>query len=101
MATATLTASSPARRRRPRGGGADESPRLFGDEPSAAVAPPAAPASAPVASLADLVAATWSGLVTAAGPVPCLVCGAELIPRRSAGAGVVGGCCDGCGTTLE
>jgi hypothetical protein len=28
------------------------------------------------------------------------VCGSELLPRHSAGAGVVGGRCDGCGSSL-
>jgi len=108
MSPATLpdraTASGPARRRRqPRGGGCDEPPRLFGDEPVAASARAAAPAATPrtAATLADAVADAWNGLAAAAGPVPCLACGAEMGPRWSAGAGVVGGRCAGCGTTIE
>jgi len=108
MAPATLpdreTASGLARRRRQsRGGACDEPPRLFGDEPVAAGAPAAAPAPMPRAAttLADAVADAWSGLAAAAGPVPCLACGAEMRPRWSAGVGVVGGRCETCGTTVE
>ncbi len=32
--------------------------------------------------------------------VACPVCGGELIPRPSAGSGVVGGRCESCGTSL-
>jgi len=101
MASATI--SAPARRRLSRGGSCDEPPRLFADEPATAtVAPPPATPATPVASatLADLVADAWDGLA-ASGRVPCFVCGSEFQPRWSAGAGVVGGRCDGCGTTLE
>lgn len=94
MASATLTAPCEA------------APRLWGDEPAPApeaTGSVATDAVAPAASvtLADLVADCWAGLSASAGPVPCLVCGADLQPRWSAGAGVVGGRCDGCGTTLE
>jgi hypothetical protein len=34
------------------------------------------------------------------GVAECLVCGTELRARHSAGAGVVGGRCDGCGASL-
>jgi hypothetical protein len=50
-------------------------------------------------TLDDIVSRTWEVLragVTAA----CVVCGSELTPRQSAGAGVVGGRCDSCGTAL-
>jgi hypothetical protein len=50
-------------------------------------------------TLDDLVAGAWEGLLAGA-PADCLVCGAPLAPRESAGAGVVGGRCDGCGSTL-
>jgi hypothetical protein len=67
----------------------------------------AAPAAAPTASahrhgptLDDLVAGAWEGLVAGA-PAACVVCGAPMAPRHSAGAGVVGGRCGGCGTTVS
>lgn len=51
-------------------------------------------------TLDDLVAGAWEGLLTGA-PAECLVCGTQLAPRHSAGAGVVGGRCGGCGSTLS
>jgi hypothetical protein len=50
-------------------------------------------------TLDDVVSRTWEVLRATITPA-CLVCGAELHPRHSAGAGVVGGRCDACGTTL-
>ena len=50
-------------------------------------------------TLDDLVAGAWEGLLAGA-PADCLVCGTPLAPRHSAGAGIVGGRCDGCGSTL-
>jgi hypothetical protein len=50
-------------------------------------------------TLDDLVAGAWEGLLARA-PADCLVCGTPLTPRESAGAGVVGSRCDGCGSTL-
>ena len=50
-------------------------------------------------TLDDLVAGAWEGLLAGA-PADCLVCGTPLAPRHSAGAGVVGGRCGGCGSTL-
>jgi len=50
-------------------------------------------------TLDDVVSRTWE-VLRAAVPVSCLVCGSELEPRHSAGAGVVGGRCDSCGSTL-
>ncbi|HET8953431.1 MAG TPA: hypothetical protein VFN44_23105 [Solirubrobacteraceae bacterium] len=85
---------------------------LFGAGSAAAVAAPpetASPAAeaATTASahrhgptLDDLVAGAWEGLVAGAH-ADCLVCGAPLAPRHSAGAGIVGGRCDGCGTTVS
>lgn len=88
-------------------------PALFG-----AGAPPAAPeqaAPAPAAAeetattarahrhgptLDEMVAGAWEGLLAGA-PADCLVCGAALAPRHSAGAGIVGGRCGGCGTTVS
>jgi hypothetical protein len=72
----------------------------------APVSPPAArerPAPAGAAgapTLEDLITGTWEGLVAGAG-VACPVCAAEMAPRWSAGAGVVGGRCGGCGSTLH
>jgi hypothetical protein len=51
-------------------------------------------------TLDDLVAGAWEGLLAGA-TADCLVCGTPLAPRHSAGAGVVGGRCGGCGTTLS
>ena len=51
-------------------------------------------------TLDDLVAGAWEGLLAGA-PAECMVCGTQLVPRHSAGAGVVGGRCGGCGSTLS
>ena len=51
-------------------------------------------------TLDDLVAGAWEGLLAGA-PADCFVCGAPLAPRHSAGAGVVGGRCGSCGTTVS
>jgi hypothetical protein len=76
-------------------------------EPSAtALAAPAAdPATTARAhrhgpTLDDLVAGAWEGLLAGALP-DCIVCGTPMEPRHSAGAGIVGGRCDGCGTTVS
>jgi len=50
-------------------------------------------------TLDDLVAGAWEGLLAGA-PAACLACGSAMTPRHSAGAGVVGGRCGGCGSTL-
>ena len=75
-------------------------------EPLAAPQSAAAPETSTTASarrqgptLDDLVAGAWEGLLAGA-PADCLVCGTPLAPRHSAGAGVVGGRCGGCGSTL-
>jgi hypothetical protein len=82
-------------------------------ERAAVAAPAAAPETAsPVAepattarahrhgpTLDDLVAGAWEGLLAGAH-ADCLVCGSPLVPRHSAGAGVVGGRCGNCGTTV-
>jgi hypothetical protein len=51
-------------------------------------------------TLDDLVAGAWEGL-RAGAPAECLMCGTPLAPRHSAGAGIVGGRCGGCGSTLS
>jgi hypothetical protein len=76
----------------------------------APVAPPeaAAPAGEPAITvrahrqgptLDDLVAGVWEGLLAGA-PADCPACGAVMSPRHSAGAGIVGGRCGGCGSSL-
>lgn len=100
--------ATPARRRSPRGGDCEE-PRLWGDPvapaaPEAQMAPAgvAAPAAvaAPERTLEDLISATWDPLVT--GTVTeCPMCAGPVTPRWSAGAGVVGGRCGSCATTIE
>ena len=50
-------------------------------------------------TLADVVARAWE-VLGAELPAACPVCGGELIPRPSAGSGVVGGRCESCGTSL-
>jgi hypothetical protein len=52
------------------------------------------------ATLEDVVVEAWASVVAGA-PAPCPVCAGALVPRWSAGAGVVGGRCADCGTTLE
>jgi tRNA(Ile2) C34 agmatinyltransferase TiaS len=58
------------------------------------------PSAPPQASLEDLVLRTWTA-VAAGEQVACPVCSGAMQPRWSAGAGVVGGRCGDCGTTLE
>jgi hypothetical protein len=126
--SAVLTPRRPRRGRRGRPANPGGQPALFGagSAPAAsAVAAPAAPVerppeavtaavvaapaaeAAPPASahrhgptLDDLVAGAWEGLVAGA-PAECLVCGSALASRHSAGAGIVGGRCGGCGTTMS
>ena len=50
-------------------------------------------------TLDDLVVAVWEGLA-AHRTVACLVCGAAMTPRYSAGPAPVGGRCTSCGTTI-
>ena len=50
-------------------------------------------------TLDDVISRAWE-VLRADVPAVCPTCGGELIPRHSAGAGVVGGRCDSCGTTL-
>jgi hypothetical protein len=63
-------------------GGGDEL-RLFDGEPS----------------LEERIAGAWEQLA-AGQTAECPLCGDVLRPRWSAGAGVVGGRCDSCGTEL-
>ena len=88
---ATLAVTPPARGRAPAAGGA-ELPGLWD---SAAPTP-----GAESLSLDDRISSLWQDLAGSA-EVSCPVCSAAMAPRWSAGAGVVGGRCTGCGTTLE
>ena len=69
------------------------------DEPVAALAVARARVSGG-ASLDDVVAGSWEALVSGAAAA-CPSCGGVLRARWSAGAGVVGGHCDGCGADLR
>jgi hypothetical protein len=60
--------------------------------------PPAARDAGP--TLDDVVSRAWEVLRVEL-PAACPVCGGELVPRASAGAGVVGGRCQSCGSTLS
>jgi hypothetical protein len=51
-------------------------------------------------TLDETMSVLWASL-SASSPAACPVCGATMLPRHSAGAGVVGGRCGGCGTTVE
>jgi hypothetical protein len=51
-------------------------------------------------TLDDVVSRAWE-VLRCELPAACPVCGGELIPRASAGAGVVGGRCQSCGSTLS
>lgn len=50
-------------------------------------------------TLDDFVVGAWEGLLAGA-PAECPVCATPMAARQSAGAGVVGGRCGGCGSTL-
>jgi hypothetical protein len=52
------------------------------------------------ATLDDALSGAWEGLSAAASSTACPVCHGELVPRWSAGAGVVGGRCRDCGSEL-
>jgi hypothetical protein len=53
------------------------------------------------ATLDELLSGAWEGLTAAASSTTCPVCEGELVPRWSAGAGVVGGRCRDCGSELS
>jgi hypothetical protein len=85
-------------------GAVAEAPVAVAESAAAIAGPAAEPTQAASAhrhgpTLDDLVAGAWEGLLAGA-PADCLVCGTAMTPRHSAGAGVVGGRCDGCGTTV-
>jgi hypothetical protein len=64
-----------------------------GDEKNRRLADPAGP------TLDDVISRAWE-VLRADVPAACPACGGELLPRESAGAGIVGGRCDSCGATL-
>ena len=71
-------------------------------QPVAVAAPQASPAASERRhgpTLDDLIVGAWDGL-RAGAPAECPVCATTMAPRHSAGAGVVGGRCSGCGSTL-
>jgi hypothetical protein len=51
-------------------------------------------------TLDDVVTRAWE-VLRCELPAACPVCGGELMPRASAGSGVVGGRCQSCGSTLS
>ncbi len=51
-------------------------------------------------TLEQVLSEAW-GALEAGFVAECLLCGGRVHPRWSAGAGVVGGRCDDCGTELE
>jgi len=53
------------------------------------------------ATLDDVLSGAWEGLTAASSSTECPVCEGELVPRWSAGAGVVGGRCRDCGSELS
>ena len=50
-------------------------------------------------TLDDVISLAWE-VLRADVPAACPACGGELLPRESAGAGIVGGRCEACGATL-
>jgi hypothetical protein len=96
-------------RRTPRPAGASGQSALFGAGSAPAATAVAAPVAEPTPAasahrhgptLDDLVAGAWEGLLAGA-PADCLVCGAPMAPRHSAGAGIVGGRCEGCSASIS
>lgn len=63
-------------------------------------APPPHVRGAHGATLEALVEDAWDAVATG-GEAECPVCAGPMQPRWSAGAGVVGGRCLDCGSTLE
>ena len=86
-AALAVSGAPPPRRERPALRAAARRPSLLGPAGGAA-------------TLEDLIAGAWDGLLSGSSAA-CPVCAGELLPRHSAGAGVVGGRCAGCPTTLE
>ena len=62
-------------------------------------APPAHLRASAAPTLEALLVEAWNDV--SAGAAECPVCAGPMQPRWTAGAGVVGGRCADCGTTLE
>jgi hypothetical protein len=101
-------AAAPAAPAAPAGGVAPSAPesRVTAPEPNVtapepSVVAPGARASRPLAgpTLDDAMSSLWRDLLRAESAA-CPVCGEPMQPRHSAGAGVVGGRCGGCGSTV-
>ena len=82
-------------------------PRLFAlpggaatAEPGAAAPAPARPRLTAVPTLDDAFTGAWRALEVGR-TTACLSCGEAMTPRWTAGAGVVGGRCGGCGALLD
>ena len=75
------------------------SPVLAPDRPLTLDVEPRLGPGARSRTLEQLVQDTWGALLTGAHAA-CPVCAAELRPRHSASSRVVGGRCDGCGSSL-
>jgi hypothetical protein len=86
MSTALLTAGPGALR-------FHEGDCSHGDEERRRLDDPAGP------TLDDVISRAWE-VLRADVPAACPACGGELLPRESAGAGIVGGRCASCGATL-
>ncbi len=67
---------------------------------SATLAAPRPHLRAAAPTLTDVLVEAWSD-VSAGARAQCPVCTGAMQPRWTAGAGVIGGRCDDCGTTLE
>jgi len=67
---------------------------------SATLAAPPLHVRAAAPTLEALVCEAWDTVTTGAA-AECPVCAGPMQPRWSAGAGVVGGRCEDCGSTLE
>jgi hypothetical protein len=63
-------------------------------------APPPHVRAQGVPTLDEVLIEAWND-VTAGAAAECPVCAGRMQPRWTAGAGVVGGRCEDCGTTLE
>jgi hypothetical protein len=71
------------------------------EEPARVEAPPVTEEATTASSrtLDEALSALWDELATGT-EIDCPVCGGAMEPRHSAGAGVVGGRCGTCATTL-
>jgi hypothetical protein len=67
-----------------------DDPHTLGEDPAVDDGP----------TLDDVISRAWE-VLRADVPAACPACGGELVPRASAGAGVVGGRCESCGTSLS